>query len=169
MKKQIIRFWDKIIVVLLGIAGTFSACKSDTGECEPYVGWDRPSHYPDSVMVAMYGVIQADFAIKGTVTDKNGKPIPSIQISRHTKDGHHSEILDYTGLNGQYVLNNYSLNKESVIYLRFEDIDGEENGGHFATKEIKVKITDADKEKIEKCKQDDGVFTKTQNVELKSK
>jgi len=165
MAKSVIKFWDKIIVVLLGIAGIFSGCKSDTGECEPY-SFRYP--YPDSLMVLMYGVIQADFAIKGTVTDKEGKAIPNISIVGQTKD---NRILgsDFTNLKGQYVLNNYFLNQESIIYLKFEDIDGEENGGHFATKEIKMKLTNAEKEKIEECKQDDGVFTKTQNIELKKK
>ena len=167
MKKQIIRFFDKIIILLLGIAGAFSGCKSNTGECEPYSGWGSSSHI-DS-MVIMYGMLRADFVIKGTVTNKtDGKPIPNIKIVGQTKDNH-IITSGFTDLKGRYILDNYSSNQKSVIYLKFEDIDGEENGGHFANKEIKVKITDAEQEKIEKCKQDDGIFTKTQNVELKKK
>jgi len=165
MKKQVIKLFDKIILLLLGIAGIFSGCKSNTGECEPYSGWGSPN--TDS-LCCMYGMLRADFTIKGTVTDKDGKPIPNIAVFNQTK-GKPTMGSDLTDLEGRYVVDYYLPNQESVVYLHFEDIDGEENGGHFATKEIKVKITNAEQEKIEKCKQEDGIFTKTQNIELKKK
>jgi len=162
MKKRVIKFFDRIIIVLLGFTGMFASCKSGAGECEPYPGWGSYPD-PDSVTVVAYGIRPADFAIRGTVTNKtDGKPIPNVRVVGH-------QSSDFTDLKGQYVVDEYLRGSESVVYLKFEDIDGEENGGEFASKKIKVKITDADKEKIEKCKQEDGVFTKTQNIELKKK
>ena len=164
MKKQVIKFWDKVIVILLGLAGVFSGCKPNAGGCEPYDDpWKRPSPYPDSVMVTMYGVPRAGFAIKGTVTNKDGKPIPNIAVS--TQIGH----IQTTDSKGNYCVMDYLLDKEDVVLLKFEDIDGKENSGEFKTQEIKVKITDADREKMEQCIKDDGMFTKTQNIELKTK
>ena len=161
--KQIIRFWDKIILMLLGIVGVFTGCRPNVGECEPYDDpWKRPSPYPDSVGWVMYGVPRSDFAIKGTVTNKNGKPIPYIAIS--TQAGY-----IHTDSKGNYCVMDYLLNKEEVVRLKFDDIDGKENGGEFKSQEIKVKITDADREKMEQCIKDDGMFTKIQNVELKTK
>jgi len=162
--KQIVRFWDKIILMLLGIVGVFSGCRPNVGECEPYDDpWKRPSPYPDSVMWVMYGVPRSDFAIKGTVTNKNGEPIPNIEVFAQTA------YIQATDSKGNYYVANYSLNKEDVVLLTLRDIDGKENGGEFKSQEIKVKITDADREKMEQCIKDDGMFTKIQNVELKTK
>ena len=167
--KRIIKFWDRIILMLLGIVGFFTGCKPNAGGCEPYVyRWNNP--YPDSVMVYLYGIIRADFAIKGIVTSKiDGKPIPNIAVVRQVENNQ-TVIMDFTDSEGNYNVYDYYLSdKESVIHLNFEDIDGKENGGEFKTQEIKIKITDVDREKMEKCNQDDGIFTTTQNIELKSK
>ena len=169
--KKVIKFWDKIIIMLLGITGIFSGCKPNAGGCEPYDNpWNRPSPYPDSMMVCLYGMLRADFAIRGTVTSKtDGKPIPNIAIVRQTADNQ-TVIMDFTDSEGNYNVYDYYLSdKESVIHLDFEDIDGKENGGEFKTQEIKVKITDAERGKMKQCNQDGGIFTKTQNVDLKKK
>ncbi len=54
-------FWKKIFGSLLMMLG-FSACDSF-----------KP-------VAAMYGMPNADFSIKGTVTDEDGKPIPSASV-----------------------------------------------------------------------------------------
>ena len=153
MVKVIIKLLDKGIVVLLGVAGVFSACekKSDCGCVE--------GPYP------MYGP-PASYGIRGTVTNKaNSKPIPNIRIIRKISADYAD--TSYTDSKGSYALNYYWSDGENDILLKLEDIDGEENGGEFATKEINVKLTDAEKEKMEECYQKGGRFFKTQNIELK--
>ena len=171
MKKQVIKFWDNVIVLLLGLAGVFSGCKPNAGGCESRSDlWINPPSYSDSVIISLLRMPPADFVIKGTVTSKtNGKPVPNIAVVKQMEDNQ-TMIIGFSNSEGNYYIDEYYFSgKEDVIYLKFEDIDGKENGGNFATQEIKVKITNADRGKIEKCKQDDGIFTKTQNIELKTK
>ena len=170
MGKIVVKFWDKVIVMLLGIAGVFSGCKPDvTGECEPNLSWNHP--YSDSLGWAIsYGMLSADFAIRGTVTSKtDGKPIPNIAVFRQMENNQ-TEFMHLTGSEGNYYVDYRDMSdKENVIRLKLEDIDGKENGGNFATQEIKVKITNAERDKMKQCQQDNGTFTKTQNIELKKK
>ena len=55
MKKSFIKFFDKIILLLLGFSGIFYACYK-------------------------YGMPADEFEIKGTVTDYSTKPIKNIRI-----------------------------------------------------------------------------------------
>ena len=153
MKKSIIKFWDKIIVVLLGLLGVFNSCKSD---CTDNSGG----------MVAKYGMPQATYEIKGTIKSKaNSKPIPNIQISRQVSENHADTL--YTDSKGNYIYRfyGYSLNSGKSVHLKFEDIDGEENGGNFATKEIDVKFTNANGN----CSDGSKKYSKTQNIKLEKK
>ena len=59
MKKQVVKLWDKIIIVLLGLLGIFSSC------------------------VPMYGAVVPEYQVNGTVMDKTGKPIQDIRITGH--------------------------------------------------------------------------------------
>jgi len=157
MKKQVIKFWDKVIVVLLGVAGAFTGCgkKSDCG-C------DAPR------AELMYGPSTAYYGIRGTVTNNaNSKSIPNIRIIRKISADYADTL--YTDSKGNYGFDYYWSNVENDILLKVEDIDGQANGGEFATKEISVKLTDAEKEKMEECYQKGGRFFKTQNIELKKK
>ncbi len=75
--------WQKILGSLLLLLG-FSAC-------------DHP-------FAAMYGMPNADFSIKGTVTDEDGKPIPSATVT--VRDlGHKGGNLNYPDL---YIDENYN-------------------------------------------------------------
>ena len=152
--KPFIKFFDKIIVVLLGIAGVFTGCKPES-DCDCIY---------DSGIHLMYGPPPANYIIKGTVTNKaNSKPVSNIRISRQT------DTL-YTDAKGNYTYASYYYSSDgNPVHLKFEDIDGEANGGHFATKEIDVKITNSDKEQMEKCYQNGGKFVKTQNIKLEKK
>jgi len=143
MKKIIIKFFDKIIFLLLGFLGMFYSCKS-AGE--------------------MYGVPSADYEIKGTVTDKeNAQPIKNIRVI-------HQRYRDtiYTNAEGKYAFI-YMGGLLDRLNLKVEDIDGEENGGEFETKEIDVVITETDKVKKGKGEWDSGTYVKTQNIELERK
>jgi len=160
MKKSIIKFFDKSVILLLGIAGTFTGCKPVSDYSCEYIG-DHGF---------MYGPPVANYAIKGTVRDQeNSKPIPNIQITRQVTENYGDTL--YTDSKGNYIYQfyNYSENSGNSICLKFEDIDGKENGGDFTTKEMEIKFTDAEIEKIEKCHKEAGRFVKTQNIQLKKK
>ena len=159
MSKPFIKFFDKIVILLLGVVGVFTGCKSG-GNCS----FDYRSD-----IVAKYGMPMASYVINGKVTNKTtSKPIPNIRIIRQINENYADTL--YTDIDGKYVWGyNYLLNQANIVHLKVEDIDGEENGGDFASKEINIKITYADKENMEKCKQNGGKFVKTQNIELKKK
>ena len=137
MAKQVIKFWDKIIVVLLGVVGVVS---SGCGKLE-------------------YGVIAADYEIKGTVTNKAKKQIQNIQVVKLYNE-YGGDTL-YTDSKGKF---HFKFHGHSHRPLKFkiEDIDGEANGGEFETQEIEVKFTQDDKMEEDK-------FAKTINIELEKK
>jgi len=148
MNKPLIKFWDKIILLLLGLSSVaYTSC--DYG-----------------VPASKYGMPHGKYELKGTVTDKEtSKPIPNIQVVRQYGD------TIYTDVDGKYAYPNPSSNFyiDSEFYIKFEDIDGEENGGEFETKEMDIKFTEADR--VEKGDGDwyKGKFAKTVNIELEHK
>ena len=145
MAKQVIKFWDKIIVVLLGVAGVFSGCGKETNcSCEGNSG-----------IGLMYGMPSANFVVQGTVMNKaNSKPIPNIRIVAEYSDTLHTDAK------GNYYFRSYH---------QLDAVNGEENGGKFASKEITIKLTNSEKKQMEECNQKFGTFVKTQNIELKKK
>ena len=149
MKKSVIKVFDRIIVVLLGIAGMFSSCKKE--------------------MLPMYGVPHGEYALKGVVTDKKtSNPIPNIQVVRQRTSEYGDTI--YTDANGKYafVFGDFPY-EENVYHLKIEDIDGEENGGDFKPQEIDVKITQDDQIEKGSGNWDKGKFLKTVNIKLERK
>ena len=144
MKKQITKFFDKIIIVLLGILGIVTSC----------------------CVVCMYGEPVAEYEIKGVVTDKTStSPIKNIRIIKQLYDNS-SDTL-YTDSQGKYVFN---FGEQYVfgapIHLKIDDIDGEENGGSFASQEIEVIFTNDDLTRKPKRNNDSKKYVKIQNIEL---
>ena len=68
----------------------------------------------------------------------------------------------YTDENGKYAFNGSAWKYQ----LKFEDIDGEENGGLFQTKEIEGGFTQADLVEKGDGRWYDGKFVKTEDVKL---
>ena len=118
MAKQVIKFWDKIIVVLLGVVGVLSSCEKP-----------KPK----------YGMLVDVLEINGTVTDKAKNPIQNIQVIR---ENYWNNDTLYTDSKGKFHFKFWEYNP---THLKIEDIDGEENGGEFETQEIEVKFTQDDK------------------------
>ena len=76
MNKPLIKFWDKIIVVLLGIVGLSSIIYS----CSDY------------------GMRMTTYEIVGKVTNKkNGKPIENIRVTKDKTEHFHSDLHNYSG------------------------------------------------------------------------
>ena len=115
MKKPFIKIFDKIILLLLGFSGMFYACYK-------------------------YGMPVAEYEINGTVTDKERKPIQDIRVIRQTY--YDSDDTLYTNSEGKLYFKFWE--EGNHAHLTLEDIDGELNGGEFATREVDVIFTDAD-------------------------
>ena len=142
MKKITVKAFDKIIVSRLALLGIFSSCDNKT--------------------ICEYGTPYAEFEIKGVVTDKaTSQSIQGIRVVRQIYQQYGDTL--YTDSEGRYSIK-FGFYDDGR-HLKFEDIDGEENGGYFEAKEIDVTITEADRVK----KGDgwyEGKFVKTQNVQL---
>ena len=85
--------------------------------------------------VCEYGCPHADYKIIGTVKDADGNPIPGIQVKSENFWG--DEIK--TAEDGSYSVVSGGFPTDTIP-LTFEDVDGEENGGKFKTKEAEVKL-----------------------------
>ena len=77
--------------------------------------------------------------IEGSVTDTLGNPIEHIKVTITITD--RDELTVYSGSDGKFTadLNLADIDRQ-FIDIRLEDIDGEENGGHFATKTDRITI-----------------------------
>ena len=152
IKKSFFRSFDKIIVLLMSGFGLFSAC----GLIATDYGMPMP----------LYGMPLADFELKGTVTNSaTSEPIKNIRVIRpsHYDDNYGDTV--YTDGNGKYtyVFSDYP---ELSYRLKFEDIDGEDNGGLFKPQEIEGEFTQADMVKKGDKRWYNGKYVKTQNVAL---
>ena len=155
IKKSFFRSFDKIIVLLLSGFGMFSACDLFEPQLE-------------------YGMPHADFVLQGTVTDEaTSQPIKNIRVVRPLFPDLKPECectpipgdTIYTDEKGQYAFT-FGDFPGSKYLLKFEDMDGEDNGGLFQTKEVEGKFTQADQVKKGDNHWYDGKFVKTQDVKL---
>ena len=123
MIKQLIKYFDRIILLILGLAGLAS--------CEP---------------MAEYGVPSADYQIKGTVTDSvTNSPLKNIRVIRKFAENSLYGDTVYTDAEGKYNINFTTFPVDNPQFsLKYEDTDGVLNGGDFAERELTVKITSSD-------------------------
>ncbi|MDR0798865.1 MAG: radical SAM-associated putative lipoprotein [Dysgonamonadaceae bacterium] len=145
MKNAIIKNFDRLILLLLGILG-LTNCDID--------------------MPVEYGSPTGEYQITGTVTNgETGKPIPQIQIVR-SLDPDFDVRPDtlYTNEEGKYIIYMHGLN--TPVNLKFEDIDGEENGGYFQSKTLETAVTKKDQVQKGDGHWYKGKFVKTQNIAL---
>jgi putative lipoprotein (rSAM/lipoprotein system) len=149
MKMTAIKFFDKVILVLLGVAGFFSGCDINNGG-----------------NVVEYGVPSADYEIQGTVTDKaTSQPIKQIRVVRPLQYAPEYGDTVYTNEEGEYHFE-YNDFPHPTAQLKFDDIDGVENKGLFQSAEETVTFTNADQVKPGKGNWYDGKFIKTLNMAL---
>lgn len=87
-------------------------------------------------VAAEYGVPHVNFSLKARVVDEAGEPIEGIKVRVDW-------VEEYTNQDGEISIND-SVYTWSINRVRFEDVDGEENGGEFET--LTLDITD----KVEK-------------------
>lgn len=83
-----------------------------------------------------YGTPYVNFNIKARVVDGAGKPIKGIQAQ-----------VEYDKTNsdakGNILLRTRHIDLPESLQIRFEDVDGVDNGGEFATREVFVEDVDA--------------------------
>ena len=143
LKKSLIKFFDKIILLLLGLSGIFYSCMK-------------------------YGMPENEYEIKGTITDSSNKPIKAIRIIRERYYEDKNDTL-YTNSEGRYSIKlyeEYHIGSGMPINLKINDIDGEENGGEFVSTEIDVKFTGADLVKKGHGNKRGDKYVKTLNIKL---
>ena len=105
-----------------------------------------------------YGSPYASYEVKGKVTDQQGEPIQGIQV---TCDAMYIQPV-YTESDGSYALHGDGFPREK-IQVSFEDVDGEENGGLFASRSVSAEthqVQDGD------GNWDFGVYEAEANAEL---
>lgn len=101
-----------------------------------------------------YGCPTVDYKFKGDVTTEDATPVKGIKVVVIKKYDSNTHRIDSTLTNeqGKYIINHnkhylgnldYDI-KYGNLYVTFEDIDGNENGGSFASDTLKnsnLKIT----------------------------
>jgi len=125
MKNFMIRFFDRMILALLAIAGLTYACDDPRVE---------------------YGAPTADFVIKGTVTDSiTTQTLNHIRVIRQLDENGLYGDTTYTDTKGFY---QFTFSDFPVEYpefkLKIEDTDGDLNGGEFETRNVSVQISSKD-------------------------
>jgi putative lipoprotein (rSAM/lipoprotein system) len=137
MKKFILKPYDKIILALITIIGSFTSCD--------YI--NTP---------AEYGSPYADYEIKGTVTDSiSSTPVQHVRVTvtQNRTFGRHDSVLvsidtlavKETDSTGKYDIQFQTYPLEVQIFnVKAEDIDGSANGGDFAPLQKNAQFTDSD-------------------------
>jgi hypothetical protein len=78
------------------------------------------------------------FDVEGVVKDPSGNPLPEIKVTCLKASGQGDSTYTMAGDGAFYLTELYS----PCESLLFEDVDGDENGGLFAPREIPVTIDD---------------------------
>lgn len=147
--KEIVLKICRWLLPLLGIS-TISSC----GEGSPFDGG-----------YAMYGTPTMNFRVKGKVVDKDtGNPIKDISVNAFKPKAYDLECQTVTDENGGFEVLGHSFPSDTV-YLKFTDVDGDDNGGSFVYKEQAVYV--------KKIKKGDGAWDagdyEADEVEIKMK
>jgi|GEM_PF-953258 len=136
MKQKLTPLYLKILSGLMALLG-FAACS------------DKAAEY--GVIVAEYGTLGAEYKVVGTVvskgdTEKAIKDIEVIFVKAQSTNDDDSVILfgdtTYTDKNGKFEIDTNAMQTRS-IKIRFNDIDGDENG-RFENKAETIEFKDSD-------------------------
>ena len=163
MKVKFLHWYNALAATLLTLLG-FSSCSSENG------GDDYP---------VLYGSPTSSFHAKGNVTDEDGTPIRGIKAVVVEDYGHEESYrMDsaYTDSKGNYVTDERSMSgtiawvhKQKRLKVILEDVDGEANGGEFATDTIKSENITVEQVGKGEGTWDWGTFEVTANGKMKKK
>ena len=126
MKVKFYHWYNFLLGALLSVVGY--GCSSDG---------DEP---------VMYGSPTADYQISGVVTDENGNPVEGIKASLNHVDVKDGEVkVGYeirstkTDAEGRYTMDVKNLEGGiGTTGLQMQDVDGEEHGGTFKEKVVRM-------------------------------
>lgn len=145
MKIRFFRWYNVVLTALLSVLG-FSSCSSEPMD--------------------MYGTPSTTYQILGNVTDEEGNLISGILVSAEEfADRHWYNLASKKTNHGEYYLNFESYGGTKLI---IQDVDGEDNGGEFASDTIDIDYKSAVKVK-EGEGWNSGTYKITQNIQLKKK
>lgn len=163
MKATINHWYNALAATLLTLLG-FSSCSSENG------GGDEP---------VLYGSPSSSFHAKGNVTDEDGTPIKGIKavvVETYGREGIYRIDSAYTDSKGNYVTDEKSMSgtinwvhKEKRLNVILEDVDGEANGGEFATDTIKSENITVEQVEKGDGSWNRGAFEVTANGKMKKK
>lgn len=135
MKRAVLKTYGKFIAALLSFCGILfgnSSCIEKGGGAAPE-----------------YGVPNADFIIKGKVTDfTTNMPIQKIRVVMPKSDNPLKGDTVYTNASGEYEIKTNDFLGFGVIgsfKVIASDIDKEENGGLYQSDTLKIQFTEKDK------------------------
>lgn len=92
--------------------------------------------------VCEYGVPYATFVVKGKVVDSEGDPINEILV--YAEDEPEPQKVR-TNENGYFYLTQEHWFPEDKVDIRFEDCDGDANGGNFGKRTVEVELKQVEK------------------------
>jgi len=147
MKVRFTRWYNTVLTALLGLLG-FESCESES-QLE-------------------YGVPQADYIVKGVVTDDAGNPIQGIK-TKFVHDHYYGEKTAITDDSGNYEIQATSYPDLYNCQLIVEDIDGEANGGEFLSDTLDLSTKKPVQIKKGDRKWYEGTYELSQDVKMKKK
>lgn len=138
--------------------------------CDPSTIFEGPDMYGPGPVE--YGCPTAVFKFKGEAADEQGNPIPGIRIAvfpNSEEDQYYPRDTMFTGTDGKVdsVLT-YDWPEIEGIVVKFEDVDGAENGS-FKTKELKGKAVTIEQTQEGDGRWYEGEFTITAKAVLEKK
>lgn len=152
MKKKWYRIANGALSALLVLLG-FEACSEEGGREE-------------------YGTPTVDFHVVGQVTNAEGKPIEGIRVTTRGYFNFHdgtTEQATYTDKDGHFATKEMrSISIDPMMRVVFEDVDGEANGGEFATDSVSAEAMAKKKVKKGDGNWYDGKYELTANAKLKA-
>lgn len=159
MKVRINRWYNTVLTALLTMLGY--GCSSE----EPMDMYG---------VIAEYGVPNADYIIKGTVTDEAGTPVQGIKtVVKEMPEGYseyaYSIDSTLTDAAGKYQMKTNIDFGTQGKKLVVQDIDGEANGGEFMSDTIDISKFEAKKIGEGDRHWYDGKFEIQADVKLKKK
>ena len=80
-----------------------------------------------------YGAPEATYTVKGQVTNQNQEPISGIRVKMNfSAENFNDDVWGTSDVvsdsNGRYDISTYQFPYTDTMYLKFSDVDGEENG-----------------------------------------
>lgn len=126
MKNGMEQIWKYLAAGIMGLLGFASCGKIDNILKPP----------------PMYGQPYANFKALGTVRDEDGNPIKGIQVivRQHCSHLEPADNKLFTDAEGTYQLIRDVFDELESVTVTFEDVDGGENGGDFASAEVSPEV-----------------------------